>query len=445
MPTSARTTSGVFSLPAASVSHVWLTIFGIAAFIGIVLVKGETASEFEHAPLLFAYTIFVTTFQLSRVVAAAFYPKSRELHSLPEPFWLCPTGEPYEPTASFVIPCKNEERAIAHTVMQCLAAEYPKEKLEVIVVNDGSTDGTGATLRALAAREPRLTLIDWVVNRGKRHAMAEGFRRAKGEIVVQLDSDSYIAPHTFRALIDSFRDPQIGAVCAHADPANAAENWLTKMQAAYYFVSFRILKAAESTFATVFCCSGCSSAYRKSIVLPVLDEWLREKFLGLPVTWGDDRALTNRVLAAGYHTVYTDAVQAYTICPSDLTTFLKQQTRWKKGWFVNSLFASRFIVKREPFVAFTYFFPLIGVTLMTPFMALRALVWNPFILGVAPIFYVVGVFLVALIITLYYRALAPENPYWPYVFAWSAINMLVLSFILFYALTRLKDRRWGTR
>jgi len=234
-------------------------------------------------------------------------------------------------------------------------------------------------------------------------------------------------------------------VCAHADPENADENFLTKMQAAYYFISFRVLKAAESTFMSVFCCSGCSSAYRKNVILPILDEWLNEKFLGLPVTWGDDRALTNRVLRMGYKTIYTAGAQAYTICPNNLKTFLKQQIRWKKGWFVNSLFASGFVLKKQPFVGFTYFFPLIVVTLATPFMATKALVYNPLFRGVSPFFYIAGIFLVAVIFVLYYRFVAKDNKYWPYVFAWSAINMIILSFILFYALATIQNRKWETR
>jgi hyaluronan synthase len=351
----------------------------------------------------------------------------------------------YEPTVSFVIPCKNEEGAIERTVTQCFKADYPPQLLEVIVINDGSTDRTGDVLSHLEKRFPRLTVVHWATNRGKRHGMAEGFKRAKGEIVVQLDSDSYIEPSTFRELIAPFADPSIGAVCAHADPLNADQNFLTKMQAAYYFMSFRILKAAESAFYTVFCCSGCSSAYRKSVVLPVMDEWLNEHFLGLPVTWGDDRALTNWVLKRGFRTVYTERALAYTIVPDNLKQLLKQQARWKKGWFVNSVFASKFIWKKQPFVAFTYFFPLIVITLVTPFMVTKALLWNPIVHGSFPFFYILGVFLVATIITLYYRYVARENKYWPYMFAWSALNMVVLSFVLFYAFATIQNRRWGTR
>ena len=407
----------------------------------IIYVKSKTAELYISDPLIFGYATFVTMFQLSRVIAAFFHKKTNEEIVKNK----SSTKKAYEPDVSFVIPCKNEQESIAKTVDKCFAANYPKNKLEVIVINDGSTDNTGTILnKCRQIYGNHLIVVHWAQNRGKRHGMAEGFRLAKGEVIIQLDSDSYIVPETLPKMVQFFENPEIGAVCAHADPENADKNLLTKMQAAYYFVSFRILKAAESAFASVFCCSGCSSAYRRDIVMPILDEWLEEKFFGLPVTWGDDRALTNRVLKGGFRTVYTYEVRAYTIVPEKLKIFLKQQVRWKKGWFVNSIFASKFIYYRDPFVAFTYFYPLILVTLLTPFMALRALIINP-IRGVSPFYYIAGVILVAVIIVLYYRFLSRENKYWPYVFVWSGINMILLSFVLFYALATIQNRKWGTR
>lgn len=421
--------------------RAFLIGLGALLLVALGLLKSEALVEFWVTPTFLIYTILVTTFELSRVVGAILYERvAAKAVSTTDS-----AREPFEPTVSFVIPCMNEGPAIEKTITKCYEADYPREKLEVIVINDGSTDNTRDVLLQMKERYPDLVFVDWTENRGKRHGMAEGFKRAKGEIIIQLDSDSYIVPHTFREIVEPFRDPKIGAVCAHADPENAEQNFLTKMQSAYYFMSFRILKAAESAFFTVFCCSGCSSAYRKSVVLPIIDEWLAEKFLGLPVTWGDDRALTNWVLRRGSHTIYTDRAQAYTICPSTFKQLLKQQVRWKKGWFVNSIFASKFILKREPFIALTYFFPLIVITLVTPFMATKALVYNPIVHGTVPIFYVAGVLLIATILTLYYRYVARSNKYWPYMFAWSALNLIILSFVLFYAMATIQNRRWGTR
>lgn len=416
-------------------------ILAAIGFLLILIIKSKTTTNLVEDPLIVIYTLFVTTFQLSRVAGAVMYDRSKRVlkaHSMP-------ASIVYEPMVSFVIPCKNEEKGIGKTVDKCFESDYPKDKLEVIIINDGSTDGTAKVLAEKKIMYPNLIVVTWAKNRGKRHGMYEGFKRARGEIVVQLDSDSYLDPTTFRALIEPFRNPSVGAVCAHADPENADQNFLTRMQAAYYFMSFRILKAAESTFFSVFCCSGCSSAYRKSVVDPIMDEWVGETFLGLPITWGDDRALTNRVLKAGFLTVYTDEVQAFTTCPSDLKTLFKQQVRWKKGWFVNSLMASRFIIKREPFVAFTYFFPLILVTILAPFMATRALIYNPIVNHTWPLYYCVGMLLVAFVIVIYYRYVSKENKYWAYLFFWGLFNMFILSFVLFYALATIQNRRWGTR
>jgi hyaluronan synthase len=419
-----------------------LLFLALVALLVVIYLKSRSSIALVGDPLLFFYTVGITLFQLSRLLSAILYRRTNQLYlSVPEN----PAADTYEPPVSFVIPCKNEADAIAQTVTKCFEAHYPKEKLEVIVINDGSTDGTIDILRELQKQYDRLVVVDWKENRGKRHGMAEGIRRARGEIIIQLDSDSYIRPETFRNLVRPFRNPQIGAVCAHAEPANAEQNWLTRMQAAYYFVSFRVLKAAESTFMTVFCCSGCSSAYRREVILPILDDWLAETFLGLPVTWGEDRALTNWVLRMRRQTIYSEQVQAYTICPDTFKKFLKQQIRWKKGWLVNSIIASQFIVQREPFVAFTYFFPLFVISLITPFIAVKSLILGPILRGALPLYYLSGVFLMSFIMTLYYRWISRENRYWPFVFVWSAVNMVFLSFVLFYSIATIQDRKWGTR
>lgn len=421
-----------------------LIIFAGTGLILLLVIKSRTIEEFLTHPILLTYTIFVTAFQLSRLLSAMLYKYSYSKITSGLPAQVI--QDRYEPKVSFVIPCKNEEGAIRKTITKCFEAHYPKDKLEVIVINDGSTDNTIDILRELKVEYPNLIIVDWKENKGKRYGMAEGFKIASGEIVIQLDSDSYIIPETIRKMIDPFKNPNIGGICAHADPENSDVNWLTKMQAAYYFMSFRILKAAESTYGVVFCLSGCSSAYRKKAVMPIIDLWLNEHFLGLPVTWGDDRGLTNWVIKRGYRTIYTDEAKACTIVPLKLSQFIKQQVRWKKGWFVNSMFVSKFILKKEPFVALVYFFPLTLVTILTPFMAARAMIYVPLARNdFATLFYLLGIFIITGLITIYYRLVARENKYWPYLFIWAAINTVCLSFLLFYALATIQNRKWGTR
>ena len=344
-----------------------------------------------------------------------------------------------------MIPCKNEEGAIGKTIEKCFQSNYPADKLEVIIVNDGSTDRTIDVLNAAKKKFKNLIVVDWEVNQGKRLAMGEGFRRAKGEIIVQLDSDSYLEPKDFPNLIAYFANPEVGAVCAHAYIENAGENFLTKMQSAYYYVGFRVNKAAESTFATVLCCSGCSSAYRKELIMPILDNWLNEKFLGLPVTWGDNRGLTNWVLKSKHKTIYTDSVSAYTIAPSTWKQFMKQQIRWKKGWFVNSYFVSKFLFQQEPYVAFIYFLPLTLTSIFSPFISAYVFIYDGLFRGVSPLYYVTGAILVNLIILIYCKLLTKDQKYLWYIFPWTFLNMLFLTYVLFYALATIQNRKWGTR
>lgn len=432
-----------------------LILIGLIFLFFIVLIKSAGTVSFGIEPLLYIYTIFVTTFQMSRLVAAMFYESAYRGSVLAKnnrgngeiTGLSAASGKisSFEPFVTFVIPCKNEEKVIAETIANCFRVDYPKEKIEVIAINDGSTDKTGEIMKSMEEKHKNLTVIDWKENQGKKHAMAAGFRLAKGEIVIQLDSDSFIDRATFRKIVEPFQNPEVGAVSVHTDPKNADRNFLTKMQAAYYFMSFRILKAAESTFLTVFCCSGCASAYRKSIVLPVLDEWLEETFLGRPVTWGDDRALTSRILKQGYRTIYSNKVKAETIVPETLRQLVKQQIRWKKSWLVNAIYNVKFIWRIQPFVAFSYFFPLIGITYLSPVMAGRALFYLPIFKGVFPVYHVVGILLLAALFVAYYRFVAPENKYWIYYFPWAIFNLFFLSFFTIYALLRINDRRWGTR
>lgn len=416
----------------------------LALIFSVVLLKSKTTATFELDPIFFSYAIFITTFELTRIISAMLYESSTK--SLMQEALALQKNKinNFQPKVAFVIPCLNEERDIADSVSNCYAIDYPEDKLEVIVINDGSTDKTLSVLRNLQNQYPTLKVIDWP-NQGKRWAMAAGFKVSTSEIVVQLDSDSHVDPKTFPELIAPFQNPRVAAVCAHGVPKNADKNIITRMQTAYYFMSFRILKAAESTFNTVFCLSGCCSAYRKSAVMPVIYDWLSESFLGKPVTWGDDRALTSWLLKRGQSTVYAKDAIAYTVVPSNWKQLMKQQLRWKKSWIINSLFTGSFIWKKQPFVAFFYYFPLVLISFLTPFVTFHALFYSSILKGIFPLYHIFGVILVTSIMVIYYRWVEKDNKYWLYLFPWSILNLFLFSFIIVWAAIKIQDRGWGTR
>jgi hyaluronan synthase len=251
------------------------------------------------------------------------------------------------PSVTVVIPAYNEGAMVEKAIDSSALADYPRELLEIIAVDDGSTDDTWDYVRRAAERNPgRIQAVRHPRNRGKRHALATGFARARGEILVTMDSDSVIARDGLRHLVAPFADPRIGATTAKVTVFNKHENLLTRMLAVRYVMAFEFFRASTSVFRTVMCCSGVLSAYRKSVVDRFLDRWLRQEFLGQVCTYGDDRALTNFVLREGYHTVYQRTAEVKTLAPPTIGKLARMLTRWHKSFIRESIIFSTFMFSR---------------------------------------------------------------------------------------------------
>ncbi len=265
---------------------------------------------------------------------------------------LCFLYKPYPevktlPTISFIIPAYNEGAMVERSIDSSALSDYPRELMEVICVDDGSTDGTWEHIQRAADRHPGMVQIfRHPRNRGKRQALATAFNRARGEILVTLDSDSVIAPDAARHLVAPFADPRVGAATARVRVYNKAENLLTRMLAVRYVMAFEFFRASTSVFKTVMCCSGVLSAYRRNVIARFQDAWLNQEFLGQNCTYGDDRALTNFVLREGFHTVYQRTAEVRTLAPATLPKLARMLTRWHKSFIRESLVFSTFMLTR---------------------------------------------------------------------------------------------------
>lgn len=381
------------------------------------------------------YGLVVTAYILSRFGLSLAYraPKDRGL----------------EPRVAIVMPGFNEEGAIAASLRSLLALDYPPEKLELVAVNDGSTDRTLAEMHAVAEEAGgRVTVIDFPENRGKRAAMAAGIRATDAEILAFVDSDSVLEPNALSKLVQGFADERVGAVCGHAEVLNASgsnSTWLTKMQAVRYFVAFKVCKAAESIFNAVTCCSGCFSAYRRSAILPRLEWWETQTFLGRPSTFGDDRSLTNCVLR-DWKVIYHAEAVSHTIVPDGFRQFMKQQTRWKRSWTRESLLVSRFIWRKHPLASIGTYVG-IALPLVAPVIALRAVIWHPIVDGrAAPLVYLVGIYAMALVYSLYF-AVRRRNygPLWLFGIVFVFFYLVFMLWQTYYAMATSRSSAWGTR
>lgn len=413
---------------------LWILFF-ILVYVVFLIKYLNIKNAYENWFFL-AYSFAVSAFLLSRFLIAHFYIPSR-----------IRVDEEYTPSLSFGIPSKNEEENIQETILRIANIDYPKNKFEIIAVNDGSTDNTLGKMLAAQKEAQKLgvnvRVINFTENQGKRHGMAACCRASQKDIMVFVDSDSFVEKDTAHKLAKYFYDPKIGAVTAHAYVANENENNLTKMQAVKYFVAFKAQKGAESIFGAVTCCSGSCAAYRRSYVMPILDKWLAQKFLGVTCTYGDDRSLTNALLAAGHRTIYAPDAKVYTIAPDNWKQYLKQQLRWKKSWFRECVRASAFIWKKNLIMSSSFYLSLL-LPLLAPIVIAKALVVYPITQFKIPYYYFFGVFIMAIIYGLYYHIYTGDRK-WVKAVVLSSFVSILMAVQLFWAILTIRDAKWGTR
>jgi hyaluronan synthase len=217
------------------------------------------------------------------------------------------------------------------------------------------------------------------------------------------------------------------------------------MQAVRYFVAFRVCKAAESIFGAVTCCSGCFSAYRRDAIMPFLEDWEHQHFLGRPATYGDDRSLTNYVLR-NWKVRYESRALSHTIVPAHFRLFLRQQLRWKRSWTRESLIVSRFIWRKHPLASLWAYLG-IALPLLSPVVACRALFWLPLAVGMgAPIIYMIGIYAMAMVYGLYYGLQHGRyDTLWVFGVLFVFFYLAFLLWQTYYAVLTSRNPSWGTR
>lgn len=384
--------------------------------------------HYYYAPIVNVYSFIVGLFIVSRFILAAFYTP--------------PPRVGFMPQTSVLIPCMNEEESIARSIARIHAEGYPDHLKEVICVNDGSTDNTLEEMYRAQAAFPRLVVVDFEENRGLCYGMAVLCLLAHGEVMVFVDSDTFLMPGAVEKLVQGFVDPTVGGIAGHTDVENAQTNVLTKMQDVRYFFSYKIMKAAESVHGTVSCLPGCFSAYRRACVLHVLNEWMHEKVFGQEGNFGDDRSLTNLVLQ-DYQILYDDESLATTIAPENWGVYTRQQARWMRSSLRGVIAGAKFLWKKHPVPALSWYLMMM-LPIVEPLIMVQALVVNPIRQGQLTSSYIFGVFAVTLIWSLYHLQKTGRTHWWT-GFVFTATYILFFSWQIYYAMITLATRSWGTR
>ncbi|MEP7072018.1 MAG: bifunctional polysaccharide deacetylase/glycosyltransferase family 2 protein, partial [Verrucomicrobiota bacterium] len=228
-----------------------------------------------------------------------------------------PSGDSCEP-ASVVIAAYNEGKVISESLRSLLQTDYRSE-LEVIVIDDGSTDDTAAQVEGLA--DPRVRLIQQE-NRGKARALQRGIAAARHPFIVFIDADTHCQRDTLRQLLSPFSDERIGAVSGHAKVGNL-RSFIARCQSLEYTCGFNLDRRAYTRWNCITVVPGAISAVRRSAL---------DRAGGLSLdTLAEDTDLTLTLQKQKLRIVYVPGAIAWTEAPETVRALSRQRFRWAYG------------------------------------------------------------------------------------------------------------------
>ena len=392
------------------------------------------------------------------------------------------------PLISIVVPAKNEEKNIRNCVQSCLDQTY--EQKEIIIVNDGSTDRTGEILDEMRKenRTETFHILHLSKSVGKKKAVEAASEIARGEIYAFMDSDCDMASDAIEKAAKIFNnDRKLGALTCHGRVRDAQQgNTIEKFQQVYIDISCRSIKAAESSFRSVTCCSGSLSFYRRVAIQDFIHEWANDRFLGIDFKFCTDRRMTAHVLGTRskrdisaekkrndhmpilqtgsddietmknsydpdteisstpikWNVEYSNSIRVNVGVPKTFESLARQQIRWKKS-FIRSLFATGGIFwKRPSFIALLYYIQ-IAMKLIRPYIIFYTIAILP-IKGdfTSILFWIAGVMFTGMIYSVEYRLRNPHDGLWLYRPLFTFITTFVYTWLLIYSAITIRNRSW---
>jgi cellulose synthase/poly-beta-1,6-N-acetylglucosamine synthase-like glycosyltransferase len=260
-----------------------------------------------------------------------------------------------------IVPAYNEEAVIATTVRSLLGSSI-SERLEILVVDDGSKDRTAEVVREAFGHDARVRLL-CQANGGKAAALNHGIASTQSEIIVAIDSDTALMPDAIELLVTPFADPGVGAVAGKVVVGNR-RNLITRFQALEYTVSQSLDRRAFERFNAIGVVPGAIGAWRRSALVQV-GGYSHD-------TLAEDADLTLSLQRAGWRIVSESRAVALTEAPESLKAFVKQRFRWTFGTLQVAWKHKRALVERPSGVSLVtlpnIFLFQFGFTLLAPFM-----------------------------------------------------------------------------
>ncbi len=354
------------------------------------------------------------------------------------------------PTCTVIVPAYNEGKQVWNTLQSLANSDFPKDKLQLFAIDDGSVDDTWEWIKkAKESLGDNLTIYKQPKNKGKRQALYYGFKKGNGEVFVTVDSDSEVEKQTLRNLISPFvMDNRCGAVAGNIRVLNNKKALLPKMLDVSFVLSFEFVRSAESSLNSVLCTPGALAAYKREAVFGCLEEWINQTFMGQPSDIGEDRALTNMILKQGYHVLFQKNACAYTNVPEKYRGLYKMFIRWGRSNVRENIEMSKYVFKnfrKGPKWGSRILFidQFLEIVMSYPF-----LIFMLYFVFSHPLLFLSSTFVGILVMTtfpviFYAKRYRSSESFWAY--SYSILFTFGLFWITPYAIATANKRGWLTR
>jgi cellulose synthase/poly-beta-1,6-N-acetylglucosamine synthase-like glycosyltransferase len=232
----------------------------------------------------------------------------------------------FEPTVSILIPARNEEKVIGRLLQRMAELTYPKNKLHVIVVDDGSSDSTGRTADEYSSRYSFIEVVHRDKKdggRGKAAAMNVGLKHSSDEVVLCFDADYCPQKDIVEKLVREFADTTVGAVQGRVVVLNEPQNIVTRLVALERIGGYRVDQEARHNLGLIPQFGGTVGGFKRSL-LESLNGWDESAL-------AEDTDLTFKVYLAGYKVRYVCNAECYEEAVDNWKSYWNQRYRWARG------------------------------------------------------------------------------------------------------------------
>lgn len=263
-------------------------------------------------------------------------------------------GPPVTEPVTVLVPAYNEAKCIENTVRSLMDSDHP---IEVLVIDDGSSDGTARIVEAMGL--PNVRVIRQL-NAGKPAALNRGLANARHDIVVMMDGDTVFEPSTVRELVQPFGDPKVGAVAGNAKVGNK-DSLIGAWQHIEYVMGFNLDRRMYDILGCMPTIPGAVGAFRRSALVPLggmSDDTLAE-----------DTDVTMALHRAGWRVVYAENARAWTEAPETVQQLWSQRYRWSYGTMQAIWKHRRSVIEKGPSGRFGR----VGLPFVSLFMVLAPL------------------------------------------------------------------------